>query len=418
MKKSNLFYAQSGGVTSVINASACGVIETAREYKDKIGTVYAGRNGIVGALNEELINTNKETERSIAALRSTHAGAFGSCRYKLKSYAENRKEYERLMSVFHAHNIKYFLYNGGGDSQDTANKLSRLSIEKGFPITCIGIPKTVDNDLPETDNCPGFGSVAKYVAVSIREAGLDVASMCASSTKVFVLEVMGRHAGWIAGAAGLASDNEGDAPHIILFPEIAFNKKKFLSKVKASVKKFGYCAIVVSEGAQYRDGSFLAETGGKDAFGHAQLGGVAPFVANMIKESLGYKYHWAVADYLQRAARHIASATDVEQAYAVGKAAVEFALQGKNAVMPAIIRGKGKKYSWRIGESKLSDVANVEKKMPRDYISKDGFHITEKARNYFTPLVKGEDYPPYKNGLPQYAKLKNILARKKLKPWT
>ena len=322
MKKSNLFYAQSGGVTSVINASACGVIETARKYKDKIGTVYAGRNGIVGALNEELINTNKETERSIAALRSTPAGAFGSCRYKLKSYAENRKEYERIMSVFHAHNIKYFLYNGGGDSQDTANKLSRLSIEKGFPITCIGIPKTVDNDLPETDNCPGFGSVAKYVAVSIREAGLDVASMCASSTKVFVLEVMGRHAGWIAGAAGLASDNEGDAPHIILFPEIAFNKKKFLSKVKASVKKFGYCAIVVSEGAQYRDGSFLAETGGKDAFGHAQLGGVAPFVANMIKESLGYKYHWAVADYLQRAARHIASATDVEQAYAVGKGVV------------------------------------------------------------------------------------------------
>ena len=293
-----------------------------------------------------MINTNKETERSIAALRSTPAGAFGSCRYKLKSYAENKQEYERLMDVFYAHNIKYFLYNGGGDSQDTANKLSKLSIEKGFPITCIGIPKTVDNDLPKTDNCPGFGSVAKYVAVSIREAGLDVASMSASSTKVFVLEVMGRHAGWIAGASGLASEREGDAPHIILFPEIAFNKKNFLAKVRTSVKKFGYCAIVVSEGAQYRDGRFLAETGGRDAFGHAQLGGVAPFVANMVKESLGYKYHWAVADYLQRSARHVASATDVDQAYAVGKAAVEFALKGKNAVMPIIIRGKGKSYSW------------------------------------------------------------------------
>ena len=417
MKKPNLFYAQSGGVTSVINASACGVIETARKYKDKIGTVYAGRNGIVGALNEELINTNKETERSIASLRSTPAGAFGSCRYKLKSYSENKQEYERLMDVFYAHNIKYFLYNGGGDSQDTANKLSKLSIEKGFPITCIGIPKTVDNDLPKTDNCPGFGSVAKYVAVSIREAGLDVASMSASSTKVFVLEVMGRHAGWIAGASGLASEREGDAPHIILFPEIAFNKKNFLAKVRTSVKKFGYCAIVVSEGAQYRDGRFLAETGGRDAFGHAQLGGVAPFVANMVKESLGYKYHWAVADYLQRSARHVASATDVDQAYAVGKAAVEFALKGKNAVMPIIIRGKGKSYSWKIGEAKLSDVANIEKKMPRSYISKDGFHITEKAKRYFAPLIKGEDYPPYKNGLPQYARLKNILAKKKLESW-
>ena len=418
MNKPNLFYAQSGGVTSVINASACGVIETARKFKDKIGTVYAGKNGIVGALKEELINTNKETDRSIAALRFTPAGAFGSCRYKLKSYAENKLEYERLMDVFHAHNIKYFLYNGGGDSQDTANKLSKLSVKKGFPITCIGIPKTVDNDLPQTDNCPGFGSVAKYVAISIREAGLDVASMSASSTKVFVLEVMGRHAGWIAGASGLASELEGDAPHIILFPEIAFNKKNFLAKVKTSVKKFGYCAIVVSEGAQYRDGRFLAETGGRDAFGHAQLGGVAPFVANMVKESLGYKYHWAVADYLQRSARHVASATDVEQAYAVGKAAVEFALKGRNAVMPIIIRRRSERYSWRIGEAKLSDVANIEKKMPRSYISKDGFHITEKAKRYFTPLIKGEDYPPYKNGLPQYARLKNILTKKKLESWT
>ena len=417
MTKANMFYAQSGGVTSVINASACGVIETARQNKDKIGKVYAGLNGIVGALNENLIDTSKESAATIAALRSTPAGAFGSCRYKLKSYQENQREYERLMDVFKAHNIRYFLYNGGGDSQDTANKVSQLSLKMGFPITCIGVPKTVDNDLPVTDNCPGFGSVAKYVAVSIREAGLDVASMCESSTKIFVMEVMGRHAGWIAGAAGLANEQEGDAPHIILFPEIAFNREKFIRKVKSSVRKFGYCAIVVSEGAQNADGSFLADAGGTDAFGHVQLGGVAPYIAEMIKQETGYKYHWAVADYLQRAARHIASATDVEQAYAVGKAAVEFALAGKNAVMPTIVRGKGKTYSWRIGEARLADVANVEKKMPRKFITRDGFQITDEARNYFAPLIAGEDYPPYRNGIPQYARLKKVLAPKKLKKW-
>jgi 6-phosphofructokinase 1 len=383
MAKANLFYAQSGGVTSVINASACGVIETARAHRDKIGKVFAGRNGIIGALREELIDTGKESARTIAQLRSTPAGAFGSCRYKLKSFSENQREYQRLVEVFKAHNIRYFLYNGGGDSQDTANKVAQFSIQEGFPITCIGIPKTVDNDLPITDNCPGFGSVAKYVAVSIKEAGLDVASMCESSTKVFVLEVMGRHAGWIAGAAGLAAEQEGDAPHIILFPEIPFDRDRFLRKVTACVKKFGYCAIVVSEGAQHKDGTFLADAGGRDAFGHVQLGGVAPFVANLVKEATGYKYHWAVSDYLQRAARHIASATDVEQAYAMGKAAVEFALAGRNAVMPIIVRGKGKKYSWSVGEARLEDVANVEKTMPRNFITRDGFHITEAAREYF-----------------------------------
>lgn len=417
MSKPNLFYAQSGGVTAVINASACGVIETARQHRDQIGKVYAGLNGIVGALNEELIDTSRESAKTIAALRHTPAGAFGSCRYKLKSFEENAREYERLLAVFKAHNIRYFLYNGGGDSQDTANKIAQLSLKQGFPVTCIGVPKTVDNDLPITDNCPGFGSVAKYIGVSIREAGLDVASMCDSSTKVFVMEVMGRHAGWIAGAAGLASEQEGDAPHIILFPEIAFDKARFLKKVQTCVKQFGYCAIVVSEGAQNPDGSFLADAGSKDAFGHVQLGGVAPFVAGMIKSELGYKYHWAVADYLQRAARHIASRTDVDQAYAVGKAAVEFALAGKNAVMPTIVRGGGSRYTWKIGEARLSDVANVEKKMPRSYISKDGFHITDAARRYFAPLIQGEDYPPYKHGLPQYARLKKVLAKKQLPKW-
>lgn len=417
MTKANLFYAQSGGVTAVINASACGVIETALQHSDRIGKVYAGRNGILGALHEELIDTGLESPEAIAALRHTPAGAFGSCRYKLKSFEENQAEYRRLMDVFRAHNIRYFLYNGGGDSQDTANKVAQLSIQENFPITCIGIPKTVDNDLPITDNSPGFGSVAKYVAVSIREAGLDVASMCETSTKVFVMEVMGRHAGWIAGAAGLAAEQEGDAPHIILFPEIAFDQKAFLARVKACVDNYGYCAIVVSEGARYENGRFLAEAGGKDAFGHTQLGGVAPFLANLIKSELGLKYHWAVADYLQRAARHIASATDVQQAYAVGKAAVEFALAGKNAVMPTIVRAPGDTYSWSIGEAPLADVANVEKPMPREYITEDGFGITPAGRAYFEPLIHGEDYPPYKNGLPQYARLKCALESKKLPNW-
>jgi 6-phosphofructokinase 1 len=349
MAKRNAFYAQSGGVTSVINASAAGVIETAREYKD-IGKVYAGNNGIIGALTEELIDTSKETKKTIAALKHTPAGAFGSARYKLKSLEDNKAEYERLIEVFKAHNIGYFFYNGGGDSADTCNKISQLSEKMDYPIQAIHVPKTVDNDLPFTDCSPGFGSVAKYVAISTREAGLDVASMCETSTKVFILEVMGRHAGWIAAAGGLAAEEDGDAPHIILMPEVAFNKEKFLRKVKSTVKKNGYCVIVASEGAQYKDGTFLADSGNVDAFGHKQLGGVAPTLAAMVKEELGFKYHWALADYLQRSARHIASKTDVEQAYAVGAAAVHKAMEGKTAIMPCIVRGKGKKIQlehWR-----------------------------------------------------------------------
>ena len=415
MSKKNAFYAQSGGVTSVINATACGVIETARKHKDKIGKVYAGRNGIIGALTEDLIDTSKETARAIAALKHTPSGAFGSCRYKLKSLDESRAQYERLIAVFKAHNIGYFFYNGGGDSQDTSNKVSQLSKSMGYPIQAIGIPKTVDNDLPLTDNCPGFGSVAKYVAVSIREAGFDVASMAKTSTKVFVMEVMGRHAGWIAAAGGLAAENESDAPHIILFPEVAFNKKVFMQRVKHCVKHYGYCAIVVSEGARYKDGTFLADAGSVDAFGHKQLGGVAPVVAQMINDATGYKYHWAVADYLQRAARHIASKTDVDQAYAVGKAAVEFALKGKTAIMPTIVRTSNHPYRWKIGEARLARVANVEKMMPKSYITPDGFGITQRCRTYLSPLIRGEDYPPYKNGLPQYVQLKNIAVPKKLK---
>ena len=338
MAKMNAFYAQSGGVTAVINASACGVIETARKHKDKIGKVYAGRNGIIGALTEDLIDTSKESAKAIAALRHTPSGAFGSCRFKLKSLEQNKREYERLIDVFKAHNIGYFFYNGGGDSADTCWKVSQLSEAMDYPLQAIHVPKTVDNDLPLTDCCPGFGSVAKYIAISTREASFDVASMCKTSTKVFVVEVMGRHAGWIAAAGGMAADNENNIPIVILFPEVEFNQDKFLANVKQKVEKFGYCTVVVSEGTHYPDGRFLAEAGTRDSFGHAQLGGAAPVVAGMIKDKLGYKYHWAVADYLQRAARHIASKTDVEQAYALGKAAVELALKGKNSVMPTIVR--------------------------------------------------------------------------------
>jgi 6-phosphofructokinase len=414
MPKKNAFYAQSGGVTSVINASACGVIETARKHKSEIGKVYAGRNGIIGALREELIDTSKESRSAIHGLLTTPSGAFGSCRHKMKTIEENRAEYERLIEVFKAHNIGYFLYNGGGDSADTCLKVSQLSEAMGYPLQAIHIPKTIDNDLPHTDNCPGFGSVAKYIAISTREAALDVASMCESSTKVFILEVMGRHAGWIAASGGLAAEQEGDAPHIILFPEIAFNREKFLAKVKRTVKKNGYCVIIASEGAQYKDGSFLAESGLKDAFGHSQLGGLAPNLAQMVKDEHGYKYHWAVADYLQRAARHIATQTDLDQAYAVGEAAVEMALEGKNSVMPCIVRGKGKRYRWSIGEAPLDEVANVEKMMPRSFITRDGFNITQAAREYLEPLIQGEAYPEYKNGMPKYVRLKNQLVPKKL----
>jgi 6-phosphofructokinase len=412
MSKKNAFYAQSGGVTAVINASACGVIETARKHKYKIGKVYAGRNGIIGALTEELIDTSKESAKAISSLRYTPSGAFGSCRYKLKSLEANKREYERLIEVFKAHNIGYFFYNGGGDSADTCFKISQLSEKMGYPLQAIHVPKTVDNDLPITDCCPGFGSVAKYIAVSTLEASFDVCSMAKTSTKVFVLEVMWRHAGWIAAAGGLVE--EQGIPVVILFPEIEFDQKKFIAKVDQKVKQYGYCSVVVSEGCHYPDGKFLAEQGTRDAFGHAQLGGAAPVVANMVKDALGYKFHWAVADYLQRAARHIASKTDVDQAYALGKAAVELAIKGQNAVMPTVDRVSNKPYKWKIGVAPLSKVANVEKFMPRDFITADGFGITAKCRTYLAPLIKGEDYPPFKDGLPQYVRLKNVAVPKKL----
>ena len=418
MSAKNAFYAQSGGVTAVINASACGVIETCRKHSDKIANVYAGRNGIIGALTEDLIDTSQESPEDIAALKNTPSGGFGSCRFKLKSLEDNQREYERLIEVFKAHNIGYFFYNGGGDSADTCYKVSQLSEKMGYPVQAIHVPKTVDNDLPITDNCPGFGSVAKYIAVSTREASFDVASMAKTSTKVFIVEVMGRHAGWIAAAGGLASTEDTPIPIVILFPEVQFDQKKFLAKVEATVKRHGYCTVVVSEGVRWPNGKFLADTGLKDAFGHAQLGGAATVIAGMVQRELGLKNHWAVADYLQRAARHIASKTDVNMAYAMGKAAVEFALKGHNSIMPTVERISDKPFKWKVGMAPLSKVANVEKMMPKNFITRDGFGITQKCRNYLEPLIKGEDYPPYRNGLPKYVRLKNVAVKKKLKKFS
>ncbi len=409
MSVKNAIYAQSGGVTAVINASACGVIQTARLHPQQIGTVYAAKNGIIGALNEELIDTSKDDDAAIAKLLHTPSGAFGSCRYKLK---DSGAEFDRLLAVFKAHNIGYFFYNGGGDSQDTANKIAKMSAATGYPVTCIGIPKTVDNDLPFTDSCPGFGSVAKYIAISTREAGFDVASMAASSTKVFILEVMGRHAGWIAASSGLAGTEKSEPPHIILFPEVPFEQEKFLKRVAECVQSYGYCVVVVSEGIKNTEGQFLSDAGLRDAFGHAQLGGVAPVLAQLIKSELNFKYHWAVADYLQRAARHIASAVDVEQAYALGKAAVELALSGHNAIMPIIVREQDSPYRWSISHVALADVANQEKTMPAAFINADGMGITDACRRYLAPLIQGEAYPPYRDGLPDYVRLKNHLVAK------
>ena len=414
MAKPNAFYAQSGGVTATINTSAAGVIQTARAHPSKIGRVFAGRNGIIGALTEDLIDTSKEPSRAIAALKHTPAGAFGSCRYKLKGLDENRAQYERLIEVFCAHDIRYFFYNGGNDSADTCLKVSQIAETLGYPITAVHVPKTVDNDLAVTDNCPGFGSVAKYVATSMREAAFDVASMAKTSTKVFVLEVMGRHAGWITAAVGLADDEATPIPLVLLFPEVPFDEGRFLQAVDERTKRFGYCCVGVSEGLQNAEGELMAEAGTKDAFGHAQLGGVGPLIAQLVKERLKYKYHWAVADYLQRAARHIASKTDLEQSYAVGKAAVELALKGHNAVMPAIVRVSDRPYRWKIGIAPLTEVANQEKMLPRDFITPDGFGITPSARTYLSPLIRGEAPPPFKNGLPQYVRLRNVEVPKKL----
>lgn len=413
----NALYGQSGGVTAVINASACGVIETARRQSGVIGKMFAAHDGIIGALNEDLIDTADESDASIAALRHTPGGAFGSCRYKLGPFESGREKYERLIAVFKAHDIAYFFYNGGGDSADTCCKVSQFAEMIGYPLQAIHIPKTIDNDLAGTDTCPGFGSVAKYIAVSTREASFDVRSMSRSSTKVFVFEVMGRHAGWIAAAGALAAGDSHDLPILIVFPEVAFDCARFIARVQDMVEGYGYCTVIVSEGAKRADGRFLSEQGTFDAFGHSQLGGAAPVVAELVRSKLGHKCHWAVADYLQRSARHIASRVDVDQAYAVGQAAVELAVAGHSAVMPTIVRTSGEPYTWSIGKVPLEQVANVERRLPRNFISEDGYGITNACRMHLLPLVQGEDYPPYANGLPCFATLSNKRVEKRLEPF-
>jgi len=413
MPAGTLLYAQSGGVTAVINATAAAVIETARAHKVK---VLAGRNGILGVLREELIDTSKESAAAIRGLAQTPGGAFGSCRVKLKSLDEDRARYERLIEVFRAHDVRWFLYNGGNDSADTALKVSRLADEFGYPLTCIGVPKTVDNDLAVTDCCPGFGSAAKYTAVSVREAALDVAAMADTSTKVFVYEAMGRHAGWLAAAAGLAGSGPDEAPQIILFPERPFDENVFIDQVKDTVDRVGWCVVVASEGIRTAEGKFVADAGaGKDSFGHTQLGGVAAHLAGRVKDRLGMKVHWTLPDYLQRSARHIASKVDLDQATAVGKAAVQYALKGMNATMPLIVRTCDAPYRWKIEAAALDRIANREKTMPANFIRKDGFGITPAARRYLEPLIRGEAYPAYgRDGLPKYVQLKNMLVKRRL----
>lgn len=414
--KKNALYAQSGGVTAVINATAGALILEARKNKN-IGKVFAAENGILGVLREELIDTSKESLSSIESLSYRPGGVFGSCRFKLKDLEISEKEYERLIEVFKAHNIGYFFYNGGNDSADTAFKVSQIGKKLNYPIQCIAIPKTVDNDLVLTDCCPGFGSAAKYIATSTMEASLDVQSMSETSTKVFILEVMGRHAGWMAASSALARTSNEDAPHIILLPEVTFNQKDFLALVKQVVAKHGYCVVVVSEGVKNSKGKFLAESDRRDAFGHSQLGGIAPFISELINNKLKIKNHWAVADYLQRSARHIASKVDLEQAQAVGSFAIKYALAGMNGVMPIIVRSKGPKYKWSIEAAPLSKIANLEKKLPKSFISKNGMNVTQKAIDYLMPLIQGESHPPYKNGIPLTKEFKLIKAEKKLPKW-
>ena len=413
--KGNIFYAQSGGVTPVINATAAGVIDAYNKNKKSFGKLYVGKNGILGALNEELIDISKEDKAQLALLKQTPGGAFGSCRLKLSDFKKSKKDFDRLYEVFKKHNIRYFFYNGGGDSQDTTNKVSKFFEEKNYSIICIGLPKTIDNDLPVTDNCPGFGSVAKYIATSTLEASLDVKSMCETSTKVFILEVMGRHAGWLAASAGVIKEKAGDAPHLILFPEIQFNRSSFLKKVKETTIKYGYCVIVASEGIKDNKNKFLSDSGLKDSFGHAQLGGVAPVLSSIITNKLKYKVHWAVSDYLQRAARHIASTVDVEQAYALGLESIKVAKLDNNNIMLTIKSTKIKqKYKWSISSTNLNNVANVEKMLPKNFIKSNGFEITRSCKEYISNLIQGEDYPSYDNGVPQYAKLECKTIKKKL----
>lgn len=421
-RKHNLFYAQSGGMTAVINATAAGVMQAAHDARAEIGRVYAGCNGILGALREELVDLSAETAATRRALRQTPGGAFGSSRYALGTPDSQPANYARLIDVFRAHDIRWFLYNGGGGSAGTSAHVAEAARRAGYPLGVIHLPKTVDNDMAGTDFSPGFGSVAKYTAVGVQEAALDVASMCATSTQVFVMEVMGRHAGWIAAAAALAQAPDGSgAPHILLLPEVPFDAARFLAAVEATVAREGYCVVVTAEGlAVHNPAPAPAADGehGKDRL-NVHTGRAAPFLADLVSRRLGLRCHFAVSDYLQRSARHIASAVDVEQAFQVGVAAVQMALAGEHRVMAGLRRhGTGAHPRWDIVPVSLAKVAGREVVLPKKFIRRDGFGITPACRAYLLPLIQGEDYPRYQGGLPVAARPRLRRVAPLLPPWT
>lgn len=424
-RRPNLFYAQSGGVTAVINASAGGVLAAARAHRDQIGRVYAGENGILGALEESLFDLSCEPASALAALRRLPGSAFGSSRYPLGTPESHPQHYSRLLEVFHAHDIRWFLYNGGGGSAGTCLHVAVAAKAAGYPLSVIHIPKTVDNDLARTDFSPGFGSVAKYTAVSVREAALDVASMARTSTQVFVMEVMGRHAGWIAAASALAQEADGrGAPHLILFPEVAFDEAGFMAKVEAIIAREGYCVIVTAEGLAIHNPALgeaapeAAGEHGKDRL-NVHTGKAAPYLADLIHRRLGMRCHYSVSDYLQRSARHIAASVDVDAAWRVGEAAVEMALAGRHLVMPSLRRQAGaRKVRWEIVAEPLARIARQETTLPRHFISRDGYGITPRCRAYLLPLIQGEDYPPYQHGLPCYTPLRLAKVERRLPPFS
>jgi 6-phosphofructokinase 1 len=416
MKQSNLLYAHSGGVTAVINASAAAVIAAAHARPERVGKVFAARRGILGVLAEDLYDTEAFDEEALARLMLRPGGAFGSCRFDLPS-EDGQRVTDRLFEVFAAHDIGYFLYNGGNGSMDAVARLHDAARERGYPLVCVGVPKTVDNDIVGTDCCPGFGSAAKYLATSMLEAGLDIASMVGSRGSVFVMEVMGRNTGWLAAATALAANGDPDAaPHIVLVPEATFDEEAFLAEVRRVTERLGYCAITVAEGIRRPDGSLIMEKS-RDPRGYVQLGGAGSAIARMIHERLGYKHHWAIPDYLQRSAGHWLSAVDHAQAVAVGRAAVELALDGHGGVFPAIRRLADAPYHWEVAEEDTGRIANLERRLPPAFVRADGLHVTQAACDYIRPLIQGEVAQATRDGLPDYGPLPLVMVPRRLARW-
>lgn len=416
----NLLVGQSGGPTSVINASVAGVIQEAGRHPDAIEEIYGGLNGIFGMLNEDLIDLQEEKRQAIEGLKHTPAAALGTCRYKLdfKKKAEKAaKDMDRLFEVFKAHNIRYFFYAGGNDSQDTSHKIHEEAVKRGWDMRVIGVPKTIDNDLPHTDHCPGYGSVIKYNATTVMEVGLDVGSMATDDGSCCIIEVMGRSAGWIAAGTVLAKRKPSDAPHIILLPEIPFDEAAFLAKVQATVAEHRYCIVVVGEGLKNAQGEEIgADKTRLDSFGHPVLSGAADRLAEIVQGRVSLKTRTVKLGYTQRAAAHFASETDVQEAFACGEAAVRAAVSGQSGQMVKIVRLQQDPYKWTTDLQPLGDIANVEHFLPRDWISEDGFMPNEKFIQYAAPLVVGEPKLATEGGLPKYTVLEKVRVDKVLPP--